>query len=104
MGRLGRFAALVAALLALIAAFLAYLQPFDRCVLDDLAHSSAPAPPFFVTFLGVATLLIDDGADAILIDGYFTRPSVASGSTPVTPDHGKIEAALETAQITTTTL
>jgi L-ascorbate metabolism protein UlaG (beta-lactamase superfamily) len=48
-------------------------------------------------------LLIDDGADAILIDGYFTRPDVTSGSSTVTPDDGKIEAALETAQVSTTT-
>jgi L-ascorbate metabolism protein UlaG (beta-lactamase superfamily) len=104
MRRLVWYAGVIAAVLALIAAAVVRLYPFDRCILDDLAHSSAPPPPLFVTFLGVSTLLIDDGTDAILIDGYFTRPGVTFGSTPVAPDHGKIDAALATAQITTTTV
>ena len=29
-----------------------------------------------VTFLGVASLLIDDGSTAVLTDGFFSRPSL----------------------------
>ena len=31
--------------------------------------------PLRVTFLGVSTLLFDDGSTAILLDGFFTRPN-----------------------------
>jgi len=36
--------------------------------------ASAPAPPLKVTFLGVATVLLDDGETAIMTDGFFSRP------------------------------
>ena len=29
-----------------------------------------------ITFLGTTTLLFDDGADQILFDAHFTRPSI----------------------------
>jgi L-ascorbate metabolism protein UlaG (beta-lactamase superfamily) len=48
-----------------------------------------------VTFLGVSSLLFDDGESAVLFDGYFSRPSllrVALGR--VAPDDGRIDAAL----------
>jgi L-ascorbate metabolism protein UlaG (beta-lactamase superfamily) len=96
------YAGLAATLLALIAAGIIVLT-VDRCRFDTLLVRLFPTPPLFVTFLGVSTLLIDDGTDAILIDGYFTRPQTSSGSSTVTPDDGKIEAALQTAQVTTTT-
>jgi len=32
-------------------------------------------PPLRVTFLGVSTLLLDDGETAILTDGFFSRPN-----------------------------
>jgi L-ascorbate metabolism protein UlaG (beta-lactamase superfamily) len=32
-------------------------------------------PPLRATFLGVSTLLFDDGETAILLDGFFTRPN-----------------------------
>lgn len=49
-----------------LSAYLAYRQP---------AAPSRPGEPR-VTWLGVSTLLIDDGATALLIDGFFTRPGV----------------------------
>jgi L-ascorbate metabolism protein UlaG (beta-lactamase superfamily) len=39
-----------------------------------VAESSAPLS---VTWLGVSTLLLDDGDSALLTDGYFSRPSLA---------------------------
>lgn len=48
-----------------------------------------------VTFVGVSTLLLDDGASALLVDGFFSRPSllkVALGR--LAPDLTRIDAAL----------
>ena len=36
-----------------------------------------PMRPLPVTWMGVATLLIDDGSSALMTDGYFSRPSLA---------------------------
>lgn len=53
-----------------------------------------------VTFLGVASLLLDDGETAIMTDGFFSRPSllkVALGK--VAPDHARIDAVLARAGV-----
>jgi L-ascorbate metabolism protein UlaG (beta-lactamase superfamily) len=53
-----------------------------------------------VTFLGVASLLIDDGETALMTDGFFSRPSlgkVVLGK--IAPDHGRISTALERAGV-----
>jgi L-ascorbate metabolism protein UlaG (beta-lactamase superfamily) len=48
-----------------------------------------------VTFLGVSTLLLDDGESAILTDGYFSRPSLVKvGLGRIAPDVDRIDAAL----------
>jgi len=55
----------------------------------------AASTEFSVTFLGVSTLLIDDGRSAVLTDGFFSRPSLAKvGLGSVAPDHARIDAAL----------
>jgi L-ascorbate metabolism protein UlaG (beta-lactamase superfamily) len=61
--------------------------------------------PLRVTFLGASTLLFEDDSEAILIDGFFTRPSLSfpPSATAVTPDSAAIDAALDQLQITTTT-
>lgn len=56
--------------------------------------------PFQVTFLGASTLLFEDASQALLVDGFFTRPSLPAFT--VTPDVAAIDQALEAAQITTT--
>ncbi|HEX5145039.1 MAG TPA: MBL fold metallo-hydrolase, partial [Mycobacterium sp.] len=38
---------------------------------------AAPDAPLNVTWLGVATLLLDDGESAIMTDGFFSRPGLA---------------------------
>jgi L-ascorbate metabolism protein UlaG (beta-lactamase superfamily) len=54
-----------------------------------------------VTFLGVSTLLLDDGTSAVLTDGFFSRPSLLRvGLRPLTPDAGRIDACLDRAGIT----
>jgi L-ascorbate metabolism protein UlaG (beta-lactamase superfamily) len=54
-----------------------------------------------VTFLGVATLLFDDGRSAVLTDGFFTRPGALDVllQRPVAPDAARIEAGLARAGI-----
>ncbi len=48
-----------------------------------------------VTFLGVATLLIDDGETQVLTDGFFSRPGLVSvGLRKIAPDQGRIGACL----------
>jgi len=51
---------------------------------------------FAVTFLGVASLLLDDGESAVMTDGYFSRPSLLKVLLrPLTPDTGRIDATLD---------
>jgi len=48
-----------------------------------------------VTFLGVASLLFDDGTTRVMFDGFFSRPSLLSVALRrLTPDVARIEAAL----------
>src|SRR5687768_17020487 len=51
-----------------------------------------------VTFLGVATLLIDDGDTSLLTDGFFSRPGLAKVAVGrLAPHRGRIRNALERA-------
>ncbi|MEI5673975.1 MULTISPECIES: MBL fold metallo-hydrolase [unclassified Nocardioides] len=53
-----------------------------------------------VTFLGVASLLVDDGTTAVLTDGFFSRPPLLQvGLGKVAPDRARIDAALARAGI-----
>ncbi|WP_028645431.1 MBL fold metallo-hydrolase [Nocardioides sp. URHA0020] len=66
--------------------------------LDRYAHRFDVPPasgPFGVTFLGVASLLIDDGETRLMTDGFFSRPSLAKVALGrIEPDHARIDAAL----------
>lgn len=69
------------------------LSAYDRYRLRPAASSGGPHVD--VTFLGVSTLLIDDGSTALLIDGFFTRPSKAATLLGrIAPDEELIAAAL----------
>ena len=53
-----------------------------------------------VTFLGVSTLLLDDGTSALMTDGFFSRPGlgrVALGT--IAPDIDRIDACLRRAGV-----
>ncbi|MDI6102761.1 hypothetical protein QLQ12_29490 [Actinoplanes sp. NEAU-A12] len=55
----------------------------------------AAESPFAVTFLGVSGLLISDGTDAVMTDGFFSRPSLLRvGLGRIAPDEARIDAAL----------
>ncbi len=56
--------------------------------------------PLTVTFLGVSTVLVDDGSSALLTDGFFSRPGlrqVLLGR--LAPDTARIDACLRRACI-----
>lgn len=62
-----------------------------------------PAVPgdLAVTFLGVATLLVDDGESALMTDGFFSRPGLLTvGLGRIAPDEQRIDACLARAGIT----
>jgi L-ascorbate metabolism protein UlaG (beta-lactamase superfamily) len=56
--------------------------------------------PLAVTWLGVATLLVDDGSSALMTDGFFSRPSLLTvGLGKVQPSLERIIGCLERARI-----
>lgn len=52
-----------------------------------------------VTFLGVSTLLFDDGETRFLIDAFLTRPSLLQLARPIATDPKTVDAALKRAGI-----
>lgn len=88
------------AVLAVVAAGGTWLWR-DRPPLDVTGWPAPPAPgvnnaSVTVTWLGVTTLLFDDGTTQILIDGYFSRPSLSDVllRRPIANDAATINYAL----------
>lgn len=53
------------------------------------------ASPLWVTWLGVATLLVDDGTSALMTDGYFSRPGLAAvAAGKVAPSPARVDGCL----------
>ncbi|ORB72484.1 MBL fold metallo-hydrolase [Mycobacterium scrofulaceum] len=53
-----------------------------------------------VLWMGVATLLIDDGSSALLTDGYFSRPSLARvAAGKVAPSPARVDGCLARAKV-----
>jgi L-ascorbate metabolism protein UlaG (beta-lactamase superfamily) len=62
--------------------------------------AAAPDAPLSATWMGVATLLLDDGTSALMTDGYFSRPSlarVAAGT--VAPSPARVDGCLARAKV-----
>lgn len=60
----------------------------------------AAADELSVTFLGVSSLLFDDGEHAILTDGFFSRPPLPKVALArIAPDERRIDAALTRAEV-----
>ncbi|BBY33202.1 MBL fold metallo-hydrolase [Mycolicibacter minnesotensis] len=60
----------------------------------DVAPAQQDAP-LSVTWLGVTTLLVDDGSSALMTDGYFSRPSLARVALrKVAPSAARIDGCL----------
>ncbi len=56
---------------------------------------ATPGSPLTVTWAGVSTLLVDDGTDALLTDGFFSRPSLLRvGLAPLSPSLPRVADAL----------
>ena len=96
-----RTAIVIIAIVTLISVTTALLWR-DRASLDAIdwpspaIASAANADVVTVTWLGVTTLLFDDGETQILIDGFFSRPSAADIllDRPVENDAPKINYAM----------
>jgi L-ascorbate metabolism protein UlaG (beta-lactamase superfamily) len=62
-----------------------------------VAESSAPLT---VTWLGVSTLLVDDGSSTLMTDGFFSRPGLARvGLGKVSPSPARVDGCLKRAQV-----
>lgn len=98
--RVTRAAMVIAAVLTVAVLVGAWLWQ-DRSTLESTGWSAPPEPTdssasVTATWLGVTTLLFDDGETQILIDGFFSRPSLADGllRRPVVNDAAMINFAL----------
>ena len=79
-----------------------------RPSLSDAAFVPTKAPPEFrpgdlrARFFGTSTILIGDGRTALLIDGFFSRPSWwRLAARPIAPDDSRISDALSRGQVAT---
>lgn len=78
---------------------------FGRPDLSDFTQRfdippAEPDDPLTVSWFGVATLLVDDGESALMTDGFFTRPSLATVTMrQVEPSMERIIGCLERAHI-----
>jgi L-ascorbate metabolism protein UlaG (beta-lactamase superfamily) len=62
---------------------------------------AAPDAPLTVTWLGVTTLLIDDGTSAVMTDGFFSRPSLGRvGMGKVSPSPARVDGCLARVGVT----
>jgi L-ascorbate metabolism protein UlaG (beta-lactamase superfamily) len=65
----------------------------------DVPRAVAGAP-LTVTWLGVATLLLDDGTSALMTDGYFSRPSLPRVvGRRLAPSQPRIDGCLSRARV-----
>lgn len=56
---------------------------------------AGPDAPLTVTWLGVTTLLIDDGTSAVMTDGFFSRPGLGRvGMGKVSPSPARVDGCL----------
>ncbi|MEE6177020.1 MBL fold metallo-hydrolase [Mycobacterium sp. 050134] len=81
------------------------LKPGRPDIARHSARFGAPAAaadaPLTVTWLGVATLLVDDGSSALMTDGYFSRPGLARvAAGKVSPDPERVDGCLARAGVT----
>lgn len=61
---------------------------------------AAPDASLAVTWMGVSTLLLDDGSSALMTDGYFSRPSLAQvAAGKVAPSAARVDGCLARAKV-----
>jgi L-ascorbate metabolism protein UlaG (beta-lactamase superfamily) len=62
--------------------------------------AAEPDSPLSATWMGVATLLIDDRSSALMTDGYFSRPSLARvAAGEVSPSPARVDGCLARAGV-----
>jgi L-ascorbate metabolism protein UlaG (beta-lactamase superfamily) len=91
--------------LALIVALVAYrklkhpsFEPYRRL---EVTSTAAPGASLRVMFLGVTTILFNDGETAVMTDGFFSRPSlIRTFLCRIEPDDARITYALDKANVT----
>lgn len=67
---------------------------------DRFDAPAAEADALSMTWMGVATLLIDDGSSALMTDGYFSRPSLAKiAAGKVAPSPARVDGCLARAKV-----
>jgi L-ascorbate metabolism protein UlaG (beta-lactamase superfamily) len=63
--------------------------------------AAEPDAPLTVTWLGVSTLLLDDGTSTLMTDGYFSRPSLARVALgKVSPSAARVDGCLARLKLT----
>jgi L-ascorbate metabolism protein UlaG (beta-lactamase superfamily) len=63
--------------------------------------AAKPDAPLTVTWLGVSTLLLDDGSSTLMTDGYFSRPSLARVALgKVSPSAARVDGCLARVKVT----
>ncbi|MDT5256843.1 MAG: hypothetical protein QOD10_1923 [Mycobacterium sp.] len=62
--------------------------------------AAEPDSPLSMTWLGVTTLLLDDGSSALMTDGFFSRPSLAQlAAGKVAPSVARVDGCLAQAKV-----
>ena len=62
--------------------------------------AASAAAPLTTTWLGVATLLIDDGTSALMTDGFFSRPALpAVALRRIAPNPARVDGCLARARV-----
>src|ERR1700744_3505735 len=62
--------------------------------------AAEPDSPLSVTWLGVTTVLLDDGSSALMTDGFFSRPGLARiGAGKISPSQPRVEGCLTRAKV-----
>jgi L-ascorbate metabolism protein UlaG (beta-lactamase superfamily) len=62
--------------------------------------AAEPDSPLSVTWLGVTTLLLDDGSSALMTDGFFSRPSLARvAAGKLAPSAARVDGCLARAKV-----
>lgn len=63
--------------------------------------AARPDTPLAVSWLGVTTLLLDDGSSALMTDGFFSRPSLIRVATrAISPSTARVDGCLARANVT----
>jgi L-ascorbate metabolism protein UlaG (beta-lactamase superfamily) len=67
---------------------------------DRFNAPAAEPDALSVTWMGVATLLVDDGSSALMTDGYFSRPGLAKvAAGTVAPSPARVDGCLARAKV-----